>query len=326
VKAVYLIAVVGSVFGLGCGAAESGSEAIGAADENRKAEECPEPQGVPSERIVARICGRTLTVDDVQERLASKSRYLLERYRDPKNLREFVDDLVRFEVLLREAERRGFGQDPEVLRARESAMVGLFVREEFEDAPGTRISEVPDRAIEEYYRAHPDEFTQPERVRASHIQLADRRLAEQVLAQVLAAPSDAELFARLALEHSKDAETRSRSGDLRYFVRPAERRPGEPEVAREIAEAAFSLDRVGDVHPRLVQTPEGWHIVKLTGRREAWHRTLEEARSRIQSRLVRDRRRERIEAFAQEAGKRLGVEVNEEALELVRIPPGEARP
>jgi hypothetical protein len=62
--------------------------------------------------------------------------------------------------------------------------------------------------------------------------------------------------------------------------------------------------------------------VKLTGRHEPWHRTLEEARSRIRNRLVQERRRERISAFVEEARGRLGVELNMDALGLVQIPGG----
>ena len=75
-KASYLIAVASGLLALGCGDARlpAGSvappeEAIDAA----RAEACPEPEGVPPERIVVRMCGRAITVDDLQQRLDSSS-------------------------------------------------------------------------------------------------------------------------------------------------------------------------------------------------------------------------------------------------------------
>ena len=226
--------------------------------------------------------------------------------------------MIRFEVLLAEAERLELDRHPDVLRAREQAMVGVLMHGEFQDAPGTRSSDIGDDEIEAYYRAHPAEFRGPERVRVSHIRVNDHELGERLLSQILAAPEDAELFGRLAREHSEDARSRARDGDLRYFGRPAEGRAGEPEVPPEVAEAAFSLRRVGEVHSGLVKSAEGWHIVKLTGRHEAWQRTLEEARDRIRSRLAQNRRQELMAAFLEEARERLRVEVNEEALGLVQ--------
>jgi len=325
VKAICIITVATGLIGLGCGEGQPPAEPAASVAEvsgSLRADACPEPEGVPPERVLARICGRAITVEDVQERLGTMSARARERYRDPARLRDLLEDLVRFEVLLVEAERRGLDGHPEVERARAQAMVRVFVREEFQDAPGLRLSDIGDDEVEAYYGAHPDEFNDPERVRGSHILVSDRELGERLLSRILAAPAEADLFARLAEEHSEDQETRERGGDLGYFARPAERRAAEPEVPPEAAEAAFSLERIGEVHPRLVQGAAGWHIVKLTGRHEAWHRTLEEARSRIRNRLVQERRRERISAFAEEARGRLGVELNVDALGLVQVPGG----
>jgi peptidyl-prolyl cis-trans isomerase C len=272
------------------------------------------------------MCGRAITVDDLQERLDSSPPRVRERYRDPARLRQLVEELIRFEVLLAEAERLGLDRHPDVLRARDQAMVGVLMHDEFQDAPGTRPSDIGDEEVEAYYRAHQAEFSGPERVRASQIRVDDRELGERLLSQILAAPDDAALFGRLAREHSEDAQSRARDGDLRYFARPAERRRGEPEVPPEVAEAAFSLGQIGEVYPQLVRSAEGWHIVKLTGRHEAWQRTLEEARDRIQSRLAQNRRQEVMTAFLQAARERLRVEVNQEALGLVRTSPASGTP
>ncbi len=322
-RAVFIVAVAGALLGLGCGEAQPPAEPVTTSVEltdASQASDCPEPEGIPPDRIVVRMCGRAITVDDLEDRLDSSSPRVRERYREPERLRQLVDELIRFEVLLAEGERRGLDQDPEVARARDQALVRVFVRDEFQDAPGGRPPEIGSEEVEAYYRDHQEEFSAPERVRASQIRVTDRELGERLLAQILAAPEDKEIFGRLAREHSEDQESRARDGDLGYFARPAERRAGEPAVPPEVAEAAFSIQQLDEVNPRLVKSAEGWHILKLTGRREAWQRTLDEARNRIQSRLAQDRLRARMTAFVEEARERLQVEVNEEALGLVEIP------
>jgi parvulin-like peptidyl-prolyl isomerase len=329
VKVIHLVAVIGLLTGVGCGEAQSPTEAVSGpveVDATSQAEACTEPEGVAPERVLARMCGRVITVEDLEKRLESLPRRARERYRAPGHLRQLLDEMVHFEILLAEAERRGLDRDPEVREAREQAMVRVLLRQEIQNAAGMRTSDIRDDEVEEYYRTHQDEFSDTERVRASHIRVSDRKLGERLLSQILAAPEDQELFGRLAKEHSEDGATRERGGDLGYFARPGEGRKGEPEVPSEVAEAAFSLEEIGAVSPQLVGSADGWHIVRLTGRREAWHRTLEEARGRIQSLLLQKRRRERLEAFVEEARQRLEVEVNEDALGLVQAPRTEGTP
>ena len=320
-RAVFVTAVASGLLGLGCGEAQPPAESVAPSAEvtdASQASDCPEPEGVPPDRVLVWMCGRAITVDDLQDRLDSSSPRVRGRYREPERLRQLVDEMIRFEILLAEAERRGLDRNPEVRHAREQAMVRVFVRDEFQDATGERRSDIGSAEVEAYYRDHQDEFSAPERVRASQIRVTDRELGERLLSQILAAPEDEEIFGRLAREHSEDEESRARNGDLGYFARPGERRASEPAVPFEVAEVAFSLQRIGEVHPQLVKGAEGWHMVKLTGRQEAWQRTLEESRNRIQSRLAQARLRADMTAFLEEARVRLRVELNEDALGLVQ--------
>jgi peptidyl-prolyl cis-trans isomerase C len=55
------------------------------------------------------------------------------------------------------------------------------------------------------------------------------------------------------------------------------------------------MDTIGTVHPELVRSSQGFHIVKITGRRAPLHRTLEEASRPIRHRLWRERREQAVE-------------------------------
>ena len=274
--------------------------------------------GAPlADDVVAVIGDRVITVEEVERRIASSSPFLRARYQDADQRREFVDSMIRFELLAAEARRRGYGEHPEVVRAMQQSMVQRMLQEGAGEAGGS--GEVSEGEVAAYYHAHLDEFRSPEMVRASHIVIADRARAQDLLRQIRAAPDDVRLFRELASAHSEDAETRMRGGDLRFFSRSAERRAADVEVPNPLVRTAFALARIGEVHPSLVQTPVGYHIVKLTGRRAALNRTLEEAASAIRARLSREHRAGQLDALVSELRERAHVRRNDEAIDRVSI-------
>ncbi len=265
---------------------------------------------------LAKIGNTTITVGDFAEELASKGSFIRTRYNSPERRREFLDQMIRFELLAQEAERRGYHELPDVQRTRKQMMIRQFLEQRFDQSTPESISADDVRA---YYEAHASEFHTPEQVRASHIQVRDRASAERVLAQLLAAPNDLRLHRQLADQHNTDQETRDRFGDLRFFSRPNERTENEPNVPAAVAEAAFSIERIGGIHPEVVHSDRGWHVIKLTGRRAAMHRTLEEAERPIRSRLHRERREDAIQQLIDRLRAEGDVQENLDILSEVQI-------
>ena len=309
-----------------CG--EGGDEAVdtGPAEEAR--------HGLTAEQaaqVLVTIGDRTITVGEFADRLAEQSPYLRARYNSPERRREYLDNMVRFELMALEAERRNLDELPEVDRTRKQVMIQQMMKELFEDQ--IQLSDITDEEIRAYYEAHAEEFHKPEQVRASHILVKNRAAAQRLLSQIRQNEADVNLFRQMAEEHNEDTATRDRFGDLRFFSRPGEEAPTEGEgdegegqegeegvaVPDAVAEAAFSIEQIGGVHPRLVETDAGFHIVKLTGRRAALHRSLEEARRPIQNRLWRERREQRINEFLEGLRREANVEENFDLLDQVQI-------
>ena len=259
----------------------------------------------------------TITVGEFADRLAEQSPYLRARYNSPERRREYLDNLVRFELLAAEAKRLGYDDLPEVQRAREQVMIQQMMKEVFEDR--IRLSDISEEDIRAHYEANRAEFHQPEQVRASHILMTSRVTADRVLRQILQNRDDVNFFRRMAEQHNTDAATRDHLGDLRFFSRPEERGEDEAEVPEAVARAAFAIPEIGGVYGELVESPAGFHIVKLTGRRAALERSLDEARRPIQNRLWRERREQAVADFIATLRRDAEIEENLDLLTEVHI-------
>ena len=302
------------VIGVGCGDDDPGETTIGPAEgDGDRTHGLTETEAA---RVLAKVGQVEITVGDVAGELASKGSFIRTRYQSPERRREFLDQMIRFELLAQEAERRGYDELPEVQRTRKQMMIRRFLAERFESGGPDGITPEDVRA---YYESHRTEFHTPAQVRASHIRCRDRATATRVLRELLEDASNLQLYRRLAEENNTDEETRDRFGDLRFFSIPEERGENEPEIPPEVANAAFTIERIGGIHPEVVRSEEGWHVVKLTGRRAAMHRTLQEAETPIRNRLWRERRETNIQTLIDELRAESDVEENLEMLENVRI-------
>jgi peptidyl-prolyl cis-trans isomerase D len=155
-------------------------------------------------------------------------------------------------------------------------------------------TQVSAEEIERYYGEHQEQFSTPEEVRASHIlfRLEDREEAEvrKAAEAVLKRARAGEDFAKLANQYTDEEIGRTRGGDLEYF--------GRGQMAREFEEAAFAL-QPGEISD-LVRTPFGLHIIKVTDRREATTRTLDEVRGQIEDQIKWERAQDEAQRTADE--------------------------
>src|ERR1051326_937494 len=60
---------------------------------------------------LAKIDDVTITLGEFQERINRQSPYIRARYTSLEQKKDFLDSLIRFEVLAKEAYRRGFDKD-----------------------------------------------------------------------------------------------------------------------------------------------------------------------------------------------------------------------
>lgn len=262
--------------------------------------------------VLVKVGDRTITVGDFADRLASQSPYLQARFENPERRREFLENLVRFELLVYEAKRRGYADRPDIQRAQRSAMTQQLIKQEIDDK--LALSDISDAEIEAVYESNPEEYDRPAQVRASAILIKNEARANKLLEQ--AKKADIPEFRRMARENSEDPATAKSGGDLQFFTADTE---GPPSA--RVRDAAFTLKRVGNVFPKVVRTPEGYYIVMLTGKRAPLKRTYEQAKRAIRHKLARQKKDEAMEALLESLREDIPVEIDYEALTEIKVEP-----
>jgi peptidyl-prolyl cis-trans isomerase C len=267
--------------------------------------------------VVARVDGKPITLSDVQQRIDALDPFSKARYSSPEQRKRFLENLVRFEVLAREAEKRGYDRDPDVQRALKNQMIQVFLRKELDEK--LKAEPITDADVARYYKEHEAEFRQPEQVRVSQILVKEREQAEKVAAEARAEQkhdkSD-KAFRALVEKYSIDEDSRALGGDLTFFDRQ------NTQLPRALVEAAFALREVGDISPP-VASDKGYHVLKLTQRRPGFTRPLEGVSAEIKRLILRDRRAKKQEEMVAEMRQKLNVQIYEDQLAKVNV---EAKP
>ena len=262
--------------------------------------------------VLATVDGVTITVGEFQDHLNRQSPYVRARYTSIDQKKEFLDSLVRFEVLAAEAAKRGYEKDPEVVRTMKQVMIQKLLRDEFE----TKVTpaSISDAEVKAYYDGHQEEFVKPEEVRASAIVVKSKAQADRVAKEAAGdAGKTNKGFRDLVSQYTTDDEQKLRGGDLRYMSTATK------DVPKPVIDAAFALANTGDVSG-VVDAGDGtFWILKQTGRRKALTRSLEEATQTIRNKLYRDKRLETQKAFVEGLRQAAKVEIIEDNLAKVRV-------
>jgi foldase protein PrsA len=129
-----------------------------------------------------------------------------------------------------------------------------------------RVS-ISDDQIKEYFEANKDSFAQQEQVEASHILVEDEETAKEVKNKL----DDGGDFAELAKEYSTDTSNAESGGELGFFAKG--------EMVTEFDDKAFAMKKGEISEP--VKTEFGYHIIKVTDKKEAKDAVLDDHKEEI---------------------------------------------
>ena len=265
----------------------------------------PATPAAGSEEVIATYAGKRLTTADFAreiERLPPRSRSQLTTL-DRK--RQFVDNYVLNDLLAAEGTAHGYDKDPEISRQVDELRRRLVVQrvmKDFQEPP-----EVTDAEVKTYYEQNRRLFSGSQ-IRASHILVKDEELAKRLREELRQDPSR---FEELAKVNSTDTATAARGGDLGFF--------GQGRMVAPFEQAAFALEKPGDISD-VVKTPFGFHIIKLTERKEGSDRPFDEVKERIRVNLLNQRRQDQTQQRLDELRAKANVTINDAALARAAVP------
>ncbi len=207
---------------------------------------------------------------------------------DSPQLRELIKkDLIGREVMMQEAEKQGFGKDAAVKaqidNARQAIIINAMVADYIKKNP------VADADVKAEY----DRFTAQagdKEYHVRHILTATEAEANDVIAKLKAGAK----FEDLA-KTSKDTGSAANGGDLDW---------ASPSSFPPAFSAAFVALQKGGVTEKPVQTPNGFHVIKVDDIRPAKLPTLEEVKPQIAEALAQ----KKLQAYQEELVKKAKVQ------------------
>jgi len=163
---------------------------------------------------------------------------------------------------------------------------------------------VSDKDAEAFYKENGEKFLQPPQVRASHILLrlepeakpADVAAKEKAAVAIAARVKKGEDFAKLAKELSEDPSAKENSGDLDFF--------DKDQMVPEFSKVAFAMKK-GDISEP-VRSQFGYHVIKVTDRREGQTVPLEQ----VKPKLVAFLKSQKVDALKKEIRDGADVKIN----------------
>jgi parvulin-like peptidyl-prolyl isomerase len=169
-------------------------------------------------------------------------------------------------------------------------------------------AEVTDADAKDFYDKNIEQFKSPEQVRASHILISveegakpevdaqKKKAAEEIAARV----KKGEAFDKLAKELSEDPSAKQNSGDLDFFTKE--------QMVPEFSAAAFGMKKDEISGP--VRSKFGYHVIKLTDRKDAETVPLEKAKPQLVAYLQRQKKQTEIQKVVEEIRSKADVKVN----------------
>ena len=249
--------------------------------------------------VVATVGAKKITLDEFNKKYTEVTSQVLTNKPSKK---VFLEDLIRYEMGLQEAKRRNLDKDPAVADRMNQEMYKAMLEKEL----GQKVQEnkVSENEMKEYYSKNPqirisDILIEVKPGATSQQKDEARKRANEILSEVLKSKRP---FAELVRLYSDDVTTKNLGGDVGWQSRLT--------LVPSYYDAIMKL-KINETTPQLIETPFGFHIAKLTGKRSYTEATKREIRMAV----FDEKRKVLFDEFFEKIKKQYPVNVNTRLVE-----------
>ncbi len=228
---------------------------------------------------------------------------------DPAVMDQVVRATLAQKAVLAEAKAKGWDKQADVQTAVEQARRDIIVRSYLASVNAPPADYPSDAEIQTVYDQNRAAFTAPRALHVAQIYIAvasnaDAATVDKARKQAADLASRARNgdFAALAKANSQDKASAANGGDMGFVP--------EPMLVPAVRQAADAL-KPGQVSAP-IQTPTGFHVVKLIDVRAAAPRPLADVKERVRAMLRAQRTQQGVQAYLAKLGG--NAPINEDAL------------
>lgn len=244
------------------------------------------------ENVVAVVGNKKITIEDFNKKFSEVKSQTI----NPPTKQQFLEDLVRYELGLIEASKKGLEKDPQVQdRMQQELYKGLLEKELGQKAQKISVS---DEEMKNWYKNNPE-------IRTSHILIQlkpgataqqkeeGKKRATEIFEEVKKSKRPFEELVKL---YSDDSLSKQAGGDVGWQSRVT--------IVPAYYEAALKT-KVGEI-VGLIETQFGFHIIKVTGRH-----SFEDANKRqIRAAVFDEKKRQLFDDYFEKLKKAYTIKTN----------------
>jgi peptidyl-prolyl cis-trans isomerase C len=258
--------------------------------------------------VVGKLKGFVLREADVNRLLAAQTPEIRKQVQDdPQQIAALVRRVLTAKAVADRARQERFDKQPEVMEQL-GYLVDNFLAEEYLRKIVVAGVTISDDDLKKYYKEHQNEFILPEQALVRHIFIGcetdakaeERAKAREKAEKLLLRLQKGEDFARVALDASEDDTSARKGGELGYI--------STGKTNSEVFEKAVQALKVGEMSG-VVETPFGYHIIRVDERREKRTVSFDEAKELIRKTLQAEKERIKAQEFIAEVTTAAGLEI-----------------
>ena len=202
-----------------------------------------------SKIVVAEFGDHKIYMDDFENAYAKNSGGFEKAKNDSIGAyKNFLDLYVNYKMKLRDAEVRGYTEDPDMQKEYHDYKINIGTALYLENVLyEPNLHKLYERRKTEYRASHI--FLRPD---STHNDKQIQELGAELIKRI----NNGEDFSELAKKYSVDKYSKDNGGDVYYFTSGL--------VASRTIEDAVYATEPGHIYPELVKSPFGYHIIKVT--------------------------------------------------------------